>query len=132
MSEHQQFLQNLYDAFNKRDIETSVAKMHPNVKWANGLEGGFVYGRDQVREYWTNQFKMILPELEALKFETDEQNRSVVTVHLIVKDLDGKVLADEEVLQIFTIENNLITLYEIGETDTINEMIRKNKVASDQ
>lgn len=101
--------------------------MHPDVKWANGLEGGFVYGRDQVREYWTNQFKQIQPELEALKFETDEQNRRVVTVHLIVKDLDGKVLADEEVLQIFTIQDNLITLYEIGETDTINEMIQKNK-----
>ena len=47
--------------------------MHPDVKWANGLEGGFVYGRDAVREYWTNQFKAIQPELETLKFETDEQ-----------------------------------------------------------
>ena len=27
--------------------------MRPDVKWANGLEGGFVYGRNAVREYWT-------------------------------------------------------------------------------
>jgi hypothetical protein len=127
---NQRFLQNLYDAFNRRDIEAAVAKMHPNVKWANGQEGGFVHGRDAVREYWTNQFKQIQPEIEILEFETDEQNRDVVTVHLIVKDLDGNTLAEMQVHQIFTIENGLISLYEIGETETINEIIEKNKDAS--
>jgi hypothetical protein len=129
---NQQFLQNMYDAFNRRDIETAVAKMHPNVKWANGQAGGFVYGRDGVREYWTNQFKQIQPEIEILKFELDDQNRSVVTVHLIVKDFDGNTLAEMQVHQIFTIEGGLISLYEIGETDTINEVIQKNKVAAEQ
>ncbi len=132
MSANQEFLQNLYDAFNKREIETIIALMHSDVKWANGLEGGFVYGRDAVREYWTNQFKAIQPELETLKFETDENGRNVVTVHQIVKDLEGNVLVDTEVRQIFTIEDGLISLYEIGETDTINEMIQKNKTASEQ
>jgi hypothetical protein len=132
MNSNEQFLQNLYDAFNRREIETIISKMHPNVKWANGLEGGFVHGRDAVREYWTNQFKAIQPELETLKFETDEQNRNVVTVHQIVKDLDGNVLLDTEVRQIFTIKGGLISLYEIGETETINEMIQKNKAASEQ
>ncbi len=132
MSKHQEFLQNLYDAFNKREIETIISLMRPDVKWANGLEGGFVYGQGAVREYWTNQFKDIQPELETLKFETDEKNRSVVTVHQIIKDLEGNVLADTEVRQIFTIEEGLVSLYEIGETDTINEMIQKNKAASEQ
>ena len=132
MSANQQFLQNLYDAFNKREIETIISLMRSDVKWANGLEGGFVYGRDQVREYWTNQFKAIQPELETLKFETDENNKNVVTVHQIVKDLQGNVLADATVHQIFTIEDGLISLYEIGETDTINEMIQKTRTASEQ
>ncbi len=87
MSEHQQFLQSLYDAFNKREIETIISKMRPDVKWANGLEGDFVYGRDAVREYWTDQFKSIQPELETLKFETDAKDRNIVTVHQIIKDL---------------------------------------------
>ncbi len=132
MSVNQEFLQNLYDAFNKREIETIIALMRSDVKWANGLEGGFVYGRDAVREYWTNQFKAIQPELETLKFETDEKGRNVVTVHQIIKDLEGNVLADATVRQIFTIEDASISLYEIGETDTINEMIQKNKTASEQ
>ena len=132
MSEHQQFLQNLYDAFNKREIETIISLMRPDVKWANGLEGGFVHGRDAVREYWTNQFKDIQPELETLKFETDENNRNVVTVHQIIRDLQGNLLADATVRQIFTIEDGLISLYEIGETETIQEMIQKARASNEQ
>lgn len=132
MSVNQQFLQNLYDAFNKREIETIISLMRPDVKWTNGLEGGFVYGRDQVREYWTNQFKDIQPELEPLKFETDENDRNIVTVHQIIKDLQGNVLADATVQQIFTVEDGLISLYEIGETDTIREMIQKTRVSNKQ
>ena len=132
MSQNQQFLQNLYDAFNQREIETIISLMRPDVKWANGLEGDFVYGRDAVREYWTNQFKAIQPELETIKFETDDNNRNVVTVHQIIKDLQGNVLADATVHQIFTIEDGLISVYEIGETDTINEMIQKTKTSNEQ
>ncbi len=132
MSSNQQFLQNLYDAFNKREIETAISFMRPDVKWANGVEGGFVYGRDAVREYWTNQFKNIQPELETLKFETDENNRNVVTVHQVIKDLQGNLLADATVQQIFTIENGLISLYEIGETETIQEMIQKARTSDKQ
>lgn len=132
MSSNQQFLQNLYNAFNKREIETIISFMRPDVKWANGLEGGFIYGRDAVREYWINQFKAIQPELETLKFETDENNRNVVAVHQIIKDLQGNVLADATVRQIFTIEDGLISFYEIGETETIQEMIQKKRTANEQ
>jgi len=131
MIPNQQFLQNLYAAFNKREIETIISSMRPDVKWTNGLEGGFIYGRDAVREYWTNQFKEILPELETLKFETDENNRNIVTVHQVIRDLQGNVLADAIVHQIFTIEDGSISLYEIGDTDTIQEMIQKTKAANE-
>lgn len=132
MNANQEFLQSLYDAFNKREIETLISLMRPDVKWANGVEGGFVHGRDAVREYWTNQFKTIRAELETLKFETDANNRNVVTVHQIIKDVQGNVLADATVHQIFTIENGLISVYEIGETETIQQMIEKSKTAKEQ
>ena len=132
MSSNQQFLQNLYEAFNKGELETIISVMHPDVKWANGVEGGFVYGRDAVREYWTNQYKVIQVQLEILKFEMDEKNRNVATVHQIVRDLQGNLLADATVQQIFTIEDGLISLYEIGETETIQEMIQKTRTANEQ
>lgn len=125
MSSNQQFLQNLYEAFNKGELETILSVMHPDVKWANGMEGGFVDGRDAVREYWKNQYQVIQVQLEPLNFETDGNHRDVVTVHQIVRDLQGNLLADVTIQQSFTLENGLIRLYEIGETETIQEMIRK-------
>ena len=101
--------------------------MHPDVKWANGVDGGFVYGRDAVRKYWINQYKVIQVQLEILKFEIDEDDRNVLTVHQIVRDLQGNLLADVTIQQIFTIENSLISLYEIGGTETIQEMIKKTR-----
>ena len=132
MRDNQEFLQNLYDAFNNREIETIISFMRPDVKWANGVEGGFVYGNDAVREYWIDQFKDIQVKLETLKFETDENNRNVVTVHQVIKDSQGNLLADATIQQIFTIEDGLISLYEIGETETIQEMIQKARTSDKQ
>jgi hypothetical protein len=42
------------------------------------------------------------------------------------------LLADATVQQIFTIENGLISLYEIGETETIQEMIQKTRTSNEQ
>ncbi|MBA3246972.1 MAG: nuclear transport factor 2 family protein [Pyrinomonadaceae bacterium] len=132
MSSNQQFLQNLYEAFNKREIETIISLMHPDVKWANGMEGGFVYGRDQVREYWERQFEIIQGQLEPLDYETDENNRNIVTVHLVVRDLEGNLLLEKTVQQIFTIENGLISLFEIGDTEPVQKMIQKMKTSNEQ
>ncbi len=132
MSSKQQFLKNLYEAFNKREIETIISLMHPDVKWANGLEGGFVYGRDQVREYWRKQFEIIQGQLEPLEYETDENNRNIVTVHLVVRDLEGNLLLEKTVQQIFTIENGLISLFEIGDTEPLQKTIQKIKTSNEQ
>jgi len=132
MSSNQQFLQNLYEAFNKREIETIISLMHPDVKWANGMEGGFVYGRDQVREYWERQFEIIQGQLEPLDYETDENNRNIVTVQLVVRDLEGNLLLEKTVQQIFTIENGLISLFEIGDTEPLQKMIQKMKTSNEQ
>jgi ketosteroid isomerase-like protein len=131
MSTNRQFLQNLYTAFNNSDLETIIAVMHPDVKWANGVEGGFVYGRDAVREYWIEQYKVIQVQLEPSNFETDERDRDVVTVRQIVRDLQGNLLDDATVKQIFTVENSSIVLYEIGTTETIQSRIQKTRTANE-
>ncbi|AFZ34168.1 hypothetical protein Sta7437_0567 [Stanieria cyanosphaera PCC 7437] len=117
MNQNQKFLQNLYEAFNNREIERIILSMHPNVKWANGMEGGFVYGRNQVRDYWRKQFEMIQPQLKPLNFDIDENDRNLVTVHQIIRDLDGNLLIEKTVQQIFTIENGLISIFEIKDAE---------------
>lgn len=56
MSNDTELLEHLYDRFNARDLDAVLATMHPDVVWANGLEGGFVYGHDGVRNCWTRQW----------------------------------------------------------------------------
>jgi hypothetical protein len=41
----------LYENFNARKIDQVIPKMSNDVKWANGMEGGFVYGHEGVKEY---------------------------------------------------------------------------------
>lgn len=107
-------LQNLYEAFNKRDIENVLSTMADDVKWANGWEGGFVYGRDNVREYWRRQFEVIKPQLEILEIEIDG-DKSVIKLRQIVRDLEDNLLDDKTVEHIFTFENGLIKTFEIGD-----------------
>jgi ketosteroid isomerase-like protein len=83
-----------YAAFNRRDIDAALAAMHPDVEWENGMEGGFVRGHDGVRSYWTWQWQVLDPTVEPLVFTEDETGRIVVTVHQIVRDRAGKLLAD--------------------------------------
>jgi hypothetical protein len=49
MSNEVDLLKRVYDRFNTRDIEAVLAVLHEDVIWANGMEGGHVHGRDEVR-----------------------------------------------------------------------------------
>src|SRR5215207_4610587 len=64
----QELLLRGYTAFNARDIDTILSIMHPNVEWANGMEGGYVHGHDGVRAYWTHQWRLIDPFVEPQAF----------------------------------------------------------------
>ena len=115
MCDNVEFLEQIYQCFNARDIEAVLAALHPDVTWANGLEGGYVHGRDAVRSYWTRQWATIDPRVEPTGFSTGADGEIVVQVHQTVRDLQGAVLIDRMVGHIFTIENGLITRFEIRE-----------------
>jgi hypothetical protein len=61
-------LRRCYSAFNVRDLEGALVLMHPDVTWANGWEGGWVTGRDGVRDYWQRQWAAIDPHVDPLAF----------------------------------------------------------------
>jgi hypothetical protein len=107
-------LERAYEAFNARDIDTALAAMHPDVDWANGMEGGRVTGHGEVRDYWTRQWRQIDPHVEPLRSAQDETGRIVVEVHLVVRDLTGALLGDEMVHHVYTIEEGLIRRMEIS------------------
>ncbi|MGH6736658.1 MAG: nuclear transport factor 2 family protein [Methyloceanibacter sp.] len=113
MTNAKRLLERLYDRFNARDLDTALAFMHPDVVWANGLEGGHVEGRDGVREYWTRQWAMMDSRAEPAGFSIGGDGTAHVEVHLTARDHDGKVLFDEIAGHVFQIEDGLIRRFDI-------------------
>jgi ketosteroid isomerase-like protein len=98
MSDDVEHLRRVYALFNGRDIESALAAMHPDVVWANGMEGGHVHGRDEVRSYWKRQWAIIDPRVEPME---------------IVRDIEGNLLADRLVTHVFQMRNGLIQRFDI-------------------
>jgi ketosteroid isomerase-like protein len=114
MSGDFEFLGRVYERFNARDIERVLAVLHPDVMWANGMDGGHVHGREAVRSYWTRQWATLDPRVEPTGFSTGADGEIVVEVHQVVRDLQGTLLLDQMVGHIFRVENGLITRFDIG------------------
>jgi nuclear transport factor 2 (NTF2) superfamily protein len=106
-------IKSLYEAFNAREIDRALAAMQPDVDWPNGWEGGRVHGREAVRDYWTRQWKVLDPVVTPVGFQADEAGRIAVDVHAVVRDREGKLLADEWIQHVYTIESGLIRSMEI-------------------
>ena len=115
MSIDVKFLTQVYERFNARDIEAVLVALHPDVTWANGMEGGHVFGRDAVRSYWTRQWAIVDPHVEPTAFSTGADGETIVEVHQTVRDLQGAVMVDQMVGHLFRIENGLITRFDIRE-----------------
>jgi hypothetical protein len=112
MSAEHQLLQTLYDAFNNRNIELALSGMHYDVDWENGMEGGSVYGRSGVRDYWTRQWQLINPRVDPKRF-TSTTAEVVVEVHQVVRDLDGNIKSDQMVRHFFLFEDGLVKVFKI-------------------
>jgi hypothetical protein len=113
LQEPRELLLGAYREFNARALDAALARMHPDVVWPNGMEGGFVYGVEGVREYWTRQWQILDPTVEPVTMVEDENGRWMVDVHQVVRDREGKLLLDTTVRHAYRIENGLITRMDI-------------------
>ena len=113
MPDNVELLRRVYDLFNRRDIESVLAAMHPDVVWANGMQGGHVHGRDEVRSYWKRQWASIDPHVEPIEIWPNGKQEVILRVHQVVRDLEGNLLADRVVIHIFQMRNGLIERFDI-------------------
>jgi ketosteroid isomerase-like protein len=114
MADEVELLRHIYARFNARDMESVLAAMREDVMWANGMEGGHVHGRDGVRDYWTRQWAVLDPRVEPVNIRTGTGGETIVNVHQVVHDLEGKLLVDQMVVHIFRFEDGLIQRFDIG------------------
>lgn len=113
MKSREELLMAVYAAFNGRDIDATLALMHADVDWPNGMEGGRVCGCGEVRAYWTRQWSIIDPHVDPVRIQDDETGKTVVDVHQVVRDLTGKVLKDEMVQHIYSFRDGMISRMDI-------------------
>ena len=106
-----------YSAFNLRNVDGVLALMSENVSWPKASEGGRVVGKEEIRAYWTRQWKEFDPHVEPLELIDREGGITEVKVHQLVKSLGGDVLSDSEVWHVYTIANGLIERMDIKESE---------------
>ncbi|MEH2523314.1 MULTISPECIES: nuclear transport factor 2 family protein [unclassified Bradyrhizobium] len=114
MPSETELLKRLYERFNARDLPAVLSLLHQDVMWANGMEGGHVYGHDGVRDYWTRQWATIDPRVEPDAFTKRADGTVEATVHQTVRDPKGGILSDKMVRHIFRIQEDLIRRFDIG------------------
>jgi hypothetical protein len=119
MANERELLTGAYRDFNARNLDAVLDRLVPSVKWANGLEGGHIHGRDAVREYWAKQWAVLDPHVEPKQIELDKSNRWVVTVHQVVKDLKGNQILDTIVYHVYCISDGLIERMDIAHEDPL-------------
>ena len=111
--DYQPILRQLYQDFNVRHVDAVLAHMHTDVQWPKAFEGGYVSGHDEIRKYWTKQWTEINPIVEPTGFNQRQDGTLEVTVHQIVKDLQGKLMFDGTVKHIYTVQDDLLRRMDI-------------------
>ncbi|SRR6185312_10436645 len=109
----QDLFRKAYAAFNARDIDTALSTMHADVQWPKAFEGGYVSGHNQIREYWTRQWTEINPTVEPIEFNERQNGTFEITVHQLVKDLQGNVMFNGIVKHIYTLQERLLRRMDI-------------------
>jgi hypothetical protein len=107
-----EFFRELYQNFNSRKIDLVISQMTKNVRWANGMDGGYVFGHDGVKNYWKKQFETVSSNVTPVDIKM-ENNLIKIKVHQVVHDLNGSLLADEYVYHYFHLSDNKIADFEI-------------------
>jgi ketosteroid isomerase-like protein len=108
-------IEQAYSAFNRRDINGALALMTEDVSWPKASEGGRVAGKEEIRAYWTRQWGEFDGRVEPLEINEEDGDKVRVRVHQLVKNLQGDLLSDSEVLHVFTMKGGLIAAMHLGD-----------------
>ena len=117
MTKTESLIAQAYSAFNQRNIEGALACMSDSVSWPKASEGGRAVGKEEIRAYWSRQWKEFDPHVDPLEVFDKGAGRIHVRVHQLVKSLGGDVLSDGVVWHVYTIANGLIERMDLGESE---------------
>jgi ketosteroid isomerase-like protein len=115
--DHLAHFQELYEAFNRRDLDRVLAMMSDEVDWPNAWKGGRLVGREAVRDYWTVQWAEINPYVKPLAATERADGTVAVAVRQVVRSADGQLLADGRVVHVYRLDDGLIRRMDVEEPE---------------
>jgi hypothetical protein len=115
MADKKSVIEQAYSAFNRRDIDGALALMTEDVSWPKASEGGKVVGKEEIRAYWTRQWGEFDGHVEPLEITEEDEGKVCVKAHQRVKNLQGEVLWDGEVIHEFKMNSGLIAAMDLGD-----------------
>ena len=121
MGNTQTLIAEIYSAFNHRNIDGALARMSESVSWPKASEGGRVVGKEEIRAYWSRQWKEFNPHVEPIEVIDCGTGKIDVRVHQLVKSLSGEVLSNSEVWHAYTIANGLIERMDLEQSEAVSE-----------
>src|SRR5580698_7921769 len=121
MTDAQRLITEAYSAFNQRNIDAALALMSESVSWPKASEGGRVTGKEEIRGYWSRQWKELDPQVEPIEVIDRGAGKIDVRVHQLVKSLGGGLLSDSEVWHGYTIVDGLIERMDLGGSEADSE-----------
>ena len=121
MANTQSLIAEVYAAFNQRNIEGALALMSESVSWPKASEGGRIVGKEEIRAYWSRQWKEFDPHVTPIEVIDHGAGKIDVRVHQLVKSLGGDVLSDSEVWHFYSTRDGLIERMDLGGSEADSE-----------
>jgi ketosteroid isomerase-like protein len=115
MMDAKAMLERAYARFNARDIDGVLELMTEDVSWPKASESGRAEGKEEIRAYWTRQWKEFDPRVEPVEIAELGGGKVRVRVRQLVKSLQGDVLAEGEVVHVYTLRDGFIAAMHIGQ-----------------
>jgi SnoaL-like domain len=101
-------LEDLYRAFNRREIDRVLAALSPAVRWPNVLEKSELRGHAAVRAYWLKQLETIEPRVEPIGFEERPDGVAVRVRQVVTVKATGQV-TESSVTHTYAFDDSLVT-----------------------
>jgi limonene-1,2-epoxide hydrolase len=107
--ERRDMLEQVYRAFNDRDLDAALERMAPGVDWPNEVTGGELHGRDALRSYWQKWWSDVNPTLEPMRIHFTKDGAARVLVDELVSAKDGEILQNRRVDHVFEFDGAFIS-----------------------
>lgn len=108
MRHERALLAQAYKAFNARDLAGLAAVLHPNARWPDSLEGGFVEGRAAVVDYFARQFDLMQLDARQVTVREEPPARIVLDIQHAVRSREGQLWSDTRTVLAYDFADGLI------------------------